>query len=198
MGWVTLDDGQHVYIGSGGKVLATRSAISATAGGRERMGAMRSKAHAAVHKALQRSHGKTAPTVEHAKAAGPTLREQADKARAGKGTAQERAQKIVERGKAIQTRLDQRSVAAGDAKDMDTWASTRGRMAYTNRHVSRVSETAEGPTARIQVASPGKPFKSSTMGQHSDWRSKPGTTLVSKPAQRTLHGDHDSMGDVTS
>ncbi len=70
MGWVTLDDGQHVYIGSGGKVLATRSGISATAGGRERMGAMRSKAQGAVHQALARSHGKTAPEIEHAKTAG--------------------------------------------------------------------------------------------------------------------------------
>ena len=33
--WVTLDDDQHVYISDGGKVLATRGAISAAAKGKE-------------------------------------------------------------------------------------------------------------------------------------------------------------------
>ena len=36
MGWVTLDDGQHVFIGAGGKVLATRGAISSAGGAKER------------------------------------------------------------------------------------------------------------------------------------------------------------------
>jgi len=43
MGWITLDDGQHVFIGSGGKVLATRSTISSAAGGKERGRALAAK-----------------------------------------------------------------------------------------------------------------------------------------------------------
>jgi hypothetical protein len=61
MGWVTLDDGQHVFIGAGGKVLASRSAISATAAGRERVGEMRAKAVGVVRKALA---GKRKP-IQH-------------------------------------------------------------------------------------------------------------------------------------
>jgi len=48
MGWVTLDDGQKVYIGSGGKVLATRGAISSAAGGKERGRALAGRSKAAV------------------------------------------------------------------------------------------------------------------------------------------------------
>jgi hypothetical protein len=175
MGWVTLDDGQHVYIGAGGKVLATRSAISSAGGGKERGKALaaRSKAaigkvknktgaelskiqsdSAAVHEkesqrlqeqmrnarksmgnkpsayqkaeylkiqaeesrhriaamdlrdAAKQNSGQQSPAhpvpgarraIEHAKAAGPSLREQADAARAAKGTRDERIAKILEK-----------------------------------------------------------------------------------------------------
>jgi hypothetical protein len=63
--WVTLPEtDQHVYISDGGKVLASRSAISATAAGRERVGKMRAKAAGVVRKALA---GKRQPS----KTAGP-------------------------------------------------------------------------------------------------------------------------------
>ncbi|HMF38299.1 MAG TPA: hypothetical protein VKF17_16770 [Isosphaeraceae bacterium] len=72
--WVTLESDQRVYISDGGKVLATRGAISATAGGRERMGAMRAKAGGATQRALAKAReaGKQRAS-EHAKttAAGP-------------------------------------------------------------------------------------------------------------------------------
>ncbi len=71
MGWVTLDDGQHVYIGSGGKVLATRGAISSVSGGGERGRALAERSKAAIGKAT----GRTQRAIEHAKTAavGPTL-----------------------------------------------------------------------------------------------------------------------------
>ncbi len=54
MGWVTLDDGQHVYISSGGKVLATRGAISSgPGGGKERGKALAARSKAAIGKALK-------------------------------------------------------------------------------------------------------------------------------------------------
>jgi len=192
--WVTLPDtDQHVFISDGGKVLATRGAISSAGGGKERGKALaaRSKAaigkatagkrkpslkeQAAAHRAKQRggltkthvemtasvlrqqhalktgndeqfmkfrgrwnemeeqtkeyrsvgrgnvqrtnpsaaiAHevagsvenrvkervaARTTRAIEHAKAAGPSLREQADKARAAKGTARDRAQAVVAR-----------------------------------------------------------------------------------------------------
>ncbi len=88
--WVTLDDDQHVYISDGGKVLATRGAISSAAGGKERGQALAARSKAAVGKATDR----TARAIEHARAAAagrPSLREQAAAARAAKGTAEERA-----------------------------------------------------------------------------------------------------------
>ncbi len=51
MGWVTLDDDQHVYISDGGKVLATRGAISSAGGGKERGRALAARSKAAVGKA---------------------------------------------------------------------------------------------------------------------------------------------------
>jgi len=93
--WVTLDDDQHVYISDGGKVLATRGQISSASGGKERGRALAQRSRAAVGKAT----GRTARAVEHARAAGPSLREQAERARAAKGqTEHERhrsAQKLV-------------------------------------------------------------------------------------------------------
>ncbi len=78
MGWVTLDDGQHVYIGSGGKVLATRGAISNVSGGGERGRALAMRSKTAIGGVSAR----TARAIEHARAAGPSLREQADRAKA--------------------------------------------------------------------------------------------------------------------
>jgi len=66
MGWITLDDGQHVFIGSGGKVLATRGQISSAGGGKERGKALAARSKAAMGKAT----GRTARAVEHARAAG--------------------------------------------------------------------------------------------------------------------------------
>jgi hypothetical protein len=49
--WVTLDDDQHVYISDGGKVLATRSAISSAGGAKERGKALAARSKAAIGKA---------------------------------------------------------------------------------------------------------------------------------------------------
>ncbi len=66
MGWVTLDDGQHVYIGSSGRVLATRSQISSGPGG----GKERGKALAARSKAaIGRATGKVRAAAESGKQA---------------------------------------------------------------------------------------------------------------------------------
>jgi len=75
--WVTLDDDQHVYISGGGKVLATRGAISSGAGGKDRGKALAARSKAAIGKATGKSR--------------PSLREQADAHRSGKGTRAERA-----------------------------------------------------------------------------------------------------------
>jgi len=53
--WVTTDEGNHVYISNGGKVLATRGAISSAAGGKERGLAMAQRSKAAVGKATGRT-----------------------------------------------------------------------------------------------------------------------------------------------
>jgi hypothetical protein len=50
--WVTLDDDQHVYISDGGKVLATRSAISKAGGAKERGKALAARSKAAIGKAM--------------------------------------------------------------------------------------------------------------------------------------------------
>ncbi len=87
MGWVTLDDGQHVYIGSSGRVLATRAPISSgPGGGKERGKALAARSKAAIGKATGK--GK------------PSLKEQADKARAAKGDREERALKLTGRAQA--------------------------------------------------------------------------------------------------
>ncbi len=53
--WVTLDDGQKVFIGSGGRVLATRGAISSAAGGKERGKALAERSRAAVARGLTKA-----------------------------------------------------------------------------------------------------------------------------------------------
>ena len=75
MGWVTLDDGQHVLIGPGGKVLASRVAISSAAGGKERGRALAARSKAAIGKA---------------RAGKPSLKEQVEKARFAKGNRKQR------------------------------------------------------------------------------------------------------------
>jgi len=95
--WVTLDDDQHVYISSGGKVLATRGAISSGGGGKERGKALAARSKAAIG----RASSKATRAIEHAKAAGPTLREQADANRAAKGQiSTSRAEYLAKIGKA--------------------------------------------------------------------------------------------------
>jgi hypothetical protein len=46
--WVTLDDDQHVYISDGGKVLASRSAISKAGGAKERGKALAARSKGAI------------------------------------------------------------------------------------------------------------------------------------------------------
>ena len=52
MGWVTLDDGQHVFISAGGKVLASRSKISSAGGAKERGKSLAARSKAAIGNAL--------------------------------------------------------------------------------------------------------------------------------------------------
>jgi hypothetical protein len=47
MGWITLDDGRHVLI-AGGKVYATRAAISSVSGGKERGRALAARSKIAI------------------------------------------------------------------------------------------------------------------------------------------------------
>ncbi len=76
MGWVTLDDGQHVLIGPGGKTLATRAQISAHAGGgRERGQALAGRSKTAVARAVAKARA-----GKPAKAAGRGTPERAAKA----------------------------------------------------------------------------------------------------------------------
>ncbi len=67
MGWVTLDDGQKVFIGSGGRVLATRGAISSAAGGKERGKALAQRSQAAIGKALGKAKKREASYTVKAK-----------------------------------------------------------------------------------------------------------------------------------
>ncbi len=80
MGWVTLDDGQHVLIGSSGKVAATRAQISSASGGKERGKALAGRSKGAVARAVAKARASKAK---------PSLREQAEKARAAKGMSPE-------------------------------------------------------------------------------------------------------------
>ncbi len=91
MGWVTLDDGQHILIGSSGKVLATRAQISSVSGGKERGKALAGSSKGAVARAVAKARA----------AAKPSLREQAEKARAAKGDSRQRAQAVVGRLKKV-------------------------------------------------------------------------------------------------
>ncbi len=65
--WVTLDDGQKVFIGSGGRVLATRGAISSAAGGKERGKALAQRSQAAIGKALGKAKKREASYTVKAK-----------------------------------------------------------------------------------------------------------------------------------
>ncbi len=65
--WVTLDDDQHVYISDGGKVLATRGAISSAAGGKERGRALAGRSKAAIGKALGKAKKREASYTVKAK-----------------------------------------------------------------------------------------------------------------------------------
>ncbi len=98
MGWVTLDDGQHVYIGSSGRVLATRSQISSgPGGGKERGKALAARSKAAIGRATAQQSPATTRAIEHARAAGPTLREQAAASRARGITDPEQRHRIAQR-----------------------------------------------------------------------------------------------------
>ncbi len=98
MGWVTLDDGQKVLI-AGGKVYATRAAISSVSGGGERGRALATRSKTAIGGVSAR----TARAIEHARAAGPvkedlsvTLANQRRKAEQDAKTA--KVQKAIVRG----------------------------------------------------------------------------------------------------
>ncbi len=68
MGWVTLEDGQHVLIGSSGRVLATRAQISSASGGKERGKALAARSKAAIDKATGKNkNGLAAAVTEAAK-----------------------------------------------------------------------------------------------------------------------------------
>ncbi len=68
--WVTLDDDQHVYISDGGKVLATRGAISSAAGGKERGRALAGRSKAAVDRAVAKARAGKSNTKPGLKATG--------------------------------------------------------------------------------------------------------------------------------
>ncbi len=74
MGWVTLDDGQHVLIGPSGRVLATRAQISSASGGKERGQALAGRSKAAVLARIATQKTKSTPRLSRvassAKAAG--------------------------------------------------------------------------------------------------------------------------------
>jgi len=70
MGWVTLEDGQHILIGPGGKTLATRAQISAHAGGgKERGKALAGRSKAAVARAVALGGKRTRAKAREAGAA---------------------------------------------------------------------------------------------------------------------------------
>jgi hypothetical protein len=104
MGWVTLDDGQHVFIGAGGKVLASRSAIKA----KDYTGASFTKAAARytvtnrMAASRERRVEQTTRAIEHAKAAGPvkTTREAGLVPKSEQATKEERLAAIVQRSRA--------------------------------------------------------------------------------------------------
>ncbi len=65
MGWVTLDDGQRVFIGPGGKVAATRAQISSASGAKERGKALAAKSKGAVARAVAKARaGKSKSSVK--------------------------------------------------------------------------------------------------------------------------------------
>jgi hypothetical protein len=133
--WVTLDDDQHVYISDGGKVLAKRSAISSAGGGKDRGKSLIAKSKAAIGKITGKQTKTTGPStgdvrpevttraIEHAKAAGPTLREQADKARAAKGTELDRVRSTFTKMQKSSDDLRKKAAIeygrSGSSKDFD-------------------------------------------------------------------------------
>lgn len=115
MGWVTLDDGQHVFIGAGGKVLATRGKISSAGGAKERGKALAARSKAAIAKARQwhgrmslKEQAERADIRRYGHPAGwnkPSLREQAAAHRASKGSREERLFAIAGKSNAAAMKL---------------------------------------------------------------------------------------------
>ncbi len=88
MGWVTLDDGQRVFIGPGGRVLATRSQISSASGGKERGKTLAGSSKAAIGRGFMK--GRKAKTT----------RESGLVPRSEQATKEERLAAIVQRSRA--------------------------------------------------------------------------------------------------
>ncbi len=160
--WVTLDDDQHVYISDSGKVLATRGAISSAAGGKERGKALAERSKAAVGKAT----GRTARAIEHARAAGPSLREQAAAARAEREISQgtrtalaralNRAREYIHNPPPIEARSEKQRVYAQDvrAKQIEGMHRARqlGNIPFARKTIAE-STLKRGKLARESSAS---------------------------------------------
>ncbi len=101
MGWVTLEDGQHVLIGPSGRVLATRAQTSSASGAKERGKALAGRSKGAVARAVAKARTSKAK---------PSLREQAEKARAAKGNKEDRTAKILARSAQIHSAVQKRSL----------------------------------------------------------------------------------------
>ncbi len=129
--WVTLDDGQKVFIGSGGRVLATRGAISSAAGGKERGKALAERSRAAVARGLTKARK------------AKTSRQSGLVPKSEQTTKEERLAAIVERSKAREY---------GQSKDVFFKTPFQGRKFLPSKEEVKAEVTRQNRVAGTEKA----------------------------------------------
>ncbi len=164
MGWVTLDDGQHVYISSGGKVLATRGAISSgPGGGKERGKALAARSKAAMNAAINRTTLGTLKSDSGRKA------KEEEEYKANVAAFQAKTAKINRVGTRVEQALKQ-AKAAREAKGLKR-ASLREKI--LDSRLNRVVRQMD-PNSRVRSDSPAtaraiEHARAAVTGKTPDW-----------------------------
>jgi hypothetical protein len=200
MGWVTLDDGQHVYIGSRGEFMPRgpgspreeRHARLGTRTAPEKIGTMRQRA-AAMIRAKRAREGKGVKPADKAHGAGPggmakaaaSLREQAAAARAGKGAPEERGLAAAVKysfwrsgaptaglgaGKLSRQEASSKVIEAGAAKHPSVYAKAR---AAVDAKIAGFAAKRETPVLAL-----GEHEGKLTVKQYDAWGGLKGTKTI--------------------
>jgi hypothetical protein len=146
--WVTLDDDQHVYISDGGKVLATRSAISSAGGGKQRGKALAARSKAAIGKAT----GRSKLSEQALKGRGLILRRKSKEAMekaAGRAHSQEEDRRFQERKAETRKQFD-KGLREQDTKKPEPVARAKpsGEQAWLERRAAAKAARQSPATTR--------------------------------------------------